>query len=91
MFVVAFPEIAALERDGPAPRPKAPCWSAVIFNAIIILMLVPLALEGSRVPPRQSRGHPCAATWLIYGLGGLIAPFFGIKLIDVVISALHWV
>jgi K+-transporting ATPase ATPase B chain len=89
MFVVAFPEIAALNVMG-LHSPQSAVLSAVIFNAIIILLLVPLALKGVEYRPAKAEVI-LRSNLVIYGLGGLIAPFFGIKLIDVVISALHWV
>ena len=64
--------------------------SAVIFNALIIIALVPLALRGVRF-----RAVGAAAllrrNLLIYGLGGIIAPFIGIKIIDVIITSIHLV
>jgi len=64
--------------------------SAVIFNALIIIALVPLALRGVRF-----RAVGAAAllrrNLLIYGLGGIIAPFIGIKVIDLIVNALHLV
>jgi K+-transporting ATPase ATPase B chain len=64
--------------------------SAVIFNALIIIVLIPLALRGVRY-----RAIGAAAllrrNLLIYGLGGLVAPFIGIKIIDVILNALHLV
>jgi K+-transporting ATPase ATPase B chain len=69
--------------------PESAILSAVIFNALIIIALIPLALKGV-----QYRALPAAQVLqqnlLIYGLGGLIAPFIGIKLIDLTIVALHW-
>jgi K+-transporting ATPase ATPase B chain len=62
--------------------------SAVIFNAIIIVMLIPLALRGVKF-----RAIPAAAmlryNLLVYGLGGIIAPFIGIKIIDLLLVALN--
>jgi len=69
--------------------PESAILSAVIFNALIIVALIPLALKGV-----QYRALPAAQVLqqnlLIYGLGGLIAPFIGIKLIDLAIVAIHW-
>ena len=68
--------------------PESAILSAVIFNALIIVALIPLALRG--VPYRAlPAADVLQRNLLIYGLGGLIAPFFGIKLIDLVISAVH--
>ncbi|MCX6230274.1 MAG: potassium-transporting ATPase subunit KdpB [Bacteroidetes bacterium] len=65
--------------------PQSAILSAVIFNAIIIIMLVPLALKGVRYKP-VSANLALSRNLLIYGLGGLIAPFIGIKLIDILIN-----
>jgi K+-transporting ATPase ATPase B chain len=69
--------------------PESAILSAVIFNALIIIALIPLALKGVRY-----RALPAAQVLqqnlLIYGIGGLIAPFMGIKLIDLAIVTLHW-
>jgi len=62
--------------------------SAVIFNALIIVALIPLALRGVRYRPLGAAAL-LRRNLLIYGLGGIIAPFLGIKAIDVVIRALH--
>ena len=66
--------------------PQSAILSAVIFNALIIVALIPLALRGVRYTPDAARRSCCAATCCIYGLGGIIAPFIGIKLIDLVIQ-----
>jgi K+-transporting ATPase ATPase B chain len=69
--------------------PQSAILSAVIFNALIIVALVPLALRGVRYRPM---GAEALLRWnlLVYGLGGLVAPFIGIKLIDMIITSLHW-
>ena len=68
--------------------PESAILSAVIFNALIIIALIPLALRG--VPYRaQAAGEVLQRNLLIYGLGGLVAPFLGIKAIDLFISAVH--
>jgi potassium-transporting ATPase ATP-binding subunit len=67
--------------------PRSAILSAVIFNALIIVMLIPLALRGVKFIP-TSASHLLRRNLLIYGAGGVIAPFIGIKLIDIVISAL---
>ena len=67
--------------------PQSAILSAVIFNALIIVALIPLALRGVRF--RAAAPRPCcAATCSIYGLGGLVVPFIGIKLIDLVVGGL---
>ena len=62
--------------------------SAVIFNALIIVGLIPLALRGVGYKP-MSAASLLRRNLLVYGVGGLIVPFLGIKLIDVAITALH--
>jgi len=61
--------------------------SAVIFNALIIIALIPLALKGVKYRP-LSAAALLRRNLLIYGLGGIIAPFIGIKIIDVIIHAI---
>ena len=61
--------------------------SAVIFNALIIIALIPLALRGVRFQPLTAAAL-LRRNLLIYGLGGVAAPFFGIKLIDLAVAAL---
>ncbi len=67
--------------------PRSAILSAVIFNAVIIVMLIPLALRGVKFIP-TSAAHLLRRNLLIYGAGGVIAPFIGIKLIDIIITAL---
>jgi K+-transporting ATPase ATPase B chain len=70
--------------------PQSAILSAVIFNALIIIALIPLALKG--VPYRAvGAARLLRDNLLIYGVGGLIAPFLGIKLIDLLLVALHLV
>ena len=70
--------------------PQSAILSAVIFNALIIIALIPLALKG--VPYRAvGAARLLRDNLLIYGVGGLIAPFIGIKLIDLLLVALHLV
>jgi K+-transporting ATPase ATPase B chain len=89
MFVTTYPQLAALNVMGLA-SPSSAILSAVIFNAIIIVFLIPLALKGVAY-----RAIGAAALLrrnvLIYGLGGLIVPFIGIKVIDLLLVALHLV
>jgi len=70
-------------------RPESAILSAVIFNALIIIALIPLALRGVRYRPLGAASL-LRRNLLIYGLGGVIAPFIGIKLIDVLVTFLHW-
>ena len=67
--------------------PQSAILSAVIFNAVIIVALVPLALSGISYRP-QSAAALLRRNLLLYGVGGLVAPFVGIKAIDVVIASL---
>jgi potassium-transporting ATPase ATP-binding subunit len=69
--------------------PESAILSAVIFNALIIVMLVPLALRGVRYRPVGAEGL-LRRNLLIYGLGGIIAPFIGIKLIDLLLQVVHF-
>jgi K+-transporting ATPase ATPase B chain len=85
MFVATYPQLAALNVMG-LRTPQSAVLSAVIFNALIIIALVPLALRGVRYTP-QDAAHMLRRNMLIYGLGGIIAPFPGIWLID---RLIHW-
>jgi K+-transporting ATPase ATPase B chain len=67
--------------------PRSAILSAVIFNAIIIILLVPLALRGVKFMA-VSAAEVLRRNLLIYGIGGIVAPFIGIKLIDMLITAL---
>ena len=86
-FVVAYPELDSLNLMR-LDSPQSAILSAVIFNAIIIVALVPLALRGVAYRPIGASAL-LARNAAIYGLGGLVAPFLGIKLIDLVINALQ--
>jgi len=87
LFVVAYPELEAINIMKLA-SPQSAILSAVIFNALIIIALIPLALKG--VPYRPvGAAALLRRNLLIYGLGGLVAPFIGIKLIDLAVSAIH--
>jgi K+-transporting ATPase ATPase B chain len=86
MFVVVYPEIAPLNLMGLA-SPQSAILSAVIFNALIIVLLIPLALKGVRYRPLGA-GALLRRLLLVYGVGGLIAPFVGIKLIDLMLAGL---
>jgi K+-transporting ATPase ATPase B chain len=66
--------------------PQSAVLSAVIFNAIIIIMLIPLALRGIQYRPMGAAAL-LRRNLLIYGVGGIIAPFIGIKLIDILITS----
>ncbi|WP_308464754.1 potassium-transporting ATPase subunit KdpB [Rathayibacter soli] len=84
MFVGVFPGLQALNIMQ-LHSPSSAILSAVIFNAIIIVLLIPLSLRGVRYRP-ASASRLLNRNLLIYGLGGLIAPFIGIKLIDLIIG-----
>jgi K+-transporting ATPase ATPase B chain len=81
-----FPEIAPLNIMHLA-SPESAILSAVIFNALIIIALIPLALRGVQYRPLGA-GPLLARSLLIYGVGGVIAPFVGIKLIDMLLAAI---
>ena len=85
MFMGVYPQIAPLNIMHLA-SPQSAILSAVIFNAIIIILLIPLALRGVRYRPIGA-GPLLARSLLIYGVGGVVAPFIGIKLVDLVLAA----
>jgi len=87
MLLATFPAISPLNIMG-LHSPQSAILSAVIFNALIIVALIPLALRGVRFRP-LSAAVLLRRNLLIYGLGGLVAPFVGIMLIDLIVSALH--
>ena len=89
MFAVAFPVLMRLNVMGLA-SPQSAILSAIIFNALIIIALIPLSLKGVAFRPIGA-GPLLRRNLLVYGLGGLIIPFAGIKAIDLVVSALHLV
>ncbi len=84
-FVTTYPQLAALNLMGLA-SPASAVLSAVIFNALIIVFLIPLALKGVRYRPLGA-AVVLRRNLLIYGLGGLVVPFIGIKAIDLLIAA----
>jgi K+-transporting ATPase ATPase B chain len=86
MFVAIYPGLQALNVMGLA-TPQSAILSAIIFNALIILTLIPLALRGVKYRP-TSAARMLRRNLLIYGLGGIAVPFVGIKLIDLLVSAL---
>ncbi len=87
MFAAAFPQLEMLNVMH-LRTPESAILSAVIFNALIIIALIPLALRGVRYRPLGAAAL-LRQNLLIYGLGGVVAPFFGIKLIDMAITYLH--
>jgi K+-transporting ATPase ATPase B chain len=88
MFAGTFPVLNALNVMH-LKTPESAILSAVIFNALIIVLLVPLALRGVRYRPVGAEGL-LRRNLLIYGLGGIIVPFIGIKLIDMLLTAVHF-
>jgi K+-transporting ATPase ATPase B chain len=86
IFVVSLPALGALNVMGLA-NPKSAILSAVIFNALIIIALVPLALKGVKYRPIGA-SRLLQRNLLIYGLGGVVAPFVGIKIIDLIVTAI---
>ena len=84
LFMIAIPELAALNIMH-LHSPESAILSAVIFNAIIIPILIPLALRGVQYKPIGASAL-LRRNLLIYGLGGVIAPFVGIKLIDLLVG-----
>jgi len=88
-FALTYPELDSLNIMRLHSSQSA-ILSAVIFNAVIIVFLVPLALKGVRYRP-ASASKLLQDNFLIYGVGGLIVPFLGIKFIDVILVALHLV
>jgi K+-transporting ATPase ATPase B chain len=87
MLMGAFPQIAPLNIMG-LQNPHSAILSAVIFNAVIIVVLIPLALKGVKFRP-LSADALLQRNLLIYGVGGVIIPFIGIKAIDVLVSLAH--
>ncbi|WP_347266699.1 potassium-transporting ATPase subunit KdpB [Paracoccus sp. (in: a-proteobacteria)] len=84
LFVAAYPGLAVLDVMGLGTAQSA-ILSAIIFNALVIVALIPLALKGVSYRP-ASAGALLGRNLLIYGLGGLVAPFIGIKLIDMLVD-----
>jgi len=87
LFLATYPELGVLNVMGLA-SPQSAILSAVIFNALIIVVLIPLALRGVKYRPVGAAAL-LRRNLLVYGLGGLIAPFIGIKLVDMAVSALN--
>ena len=86
MFMLAIPEMGVLNIMGLA-SPTSAILSALIFNAIIIPCLIPLAMKGVKYRPMSS-SKMLVRNLMIYGVGGIITPFVGIKIIDLIISPL---
>ncbi len=86
IFVVSLPAFGALNVMH-LGNPRSAILSAVIFNALIIVTLIPLALRGVRYRPIGA-GKLLQRNLLIYGLGGVIAPFAGIKIVDLIVTTI---
>ena len=87
LFVATYPELQTLNIMH-LSTPQSAILSAVIFNALIIIALIPLALKGVAYRP-VGAATLLRRNLLIYGLGGILVPFAGIKLVDIVVTALH--
>jgi K+-transporting ATPase ATPase B chain len=89
MFMVVFPQLAIINVMH-LRSPESAILSAVIFNALIIVALIPLALRGVKYRPMSAAALLQRNLW-VYGMGGIVAPFVGIKLIDMIIASIHLV
>jgi K+-transporting ATPase ATPase B chain len=87
MFLVFYPQLGALNIMHLA-SPQSAILSAIIFNALIIIALIPLALRGVTYRP-VGAASVLRRNLLVYGLGGIIAPFVGIKVIDLFVTTVH--
>src|SRR4029453_7722740 len=87
MFILAFPQLSALNVMRLA-TPQSAILSAVVFNAVGIIALIPLALRGITYKPLGAAAI-LRRNLLIYGIGGVLVPFVGIKLIDVLLVAMR--
>jgi K+-transporting ATPase ATPase B chain len=86
IFIAFYPQLGTLNLMGLA-SPASAILSAIIFNALIIVALIPLALHGVHYQP-SSAAALLRRNLLLYGLGGIIVPFAGIKAIDLLVSAI---
>jgi K+-transporting ATPase ATPase B chain len=87
MFLAFYPQLNVLNIMN-LSSPQSAILSAIIFNALIIIALIPLALKGVRYRA-VGAGALLRRNLMIYGLGGIIIPFIGIKAIDLIVAALH--
>ena len=87
MFAIAYPAMTALNVMR-LSTPQSAILSAVIFNALVIVALIPLALRGVRYVPKGAN-RVLFENVMLYGVGGILVPFIGIKLIDMILAALH--
>ena len=88
IFLAAYPQLSSLNILN-LRTPESAILSAVIFNAVIIVLLIPVALRGVRYRPTTAAAL-LRRNVLIYGVGGVIAPFAGIKLIDILLSVVGY-
>jgi K+-transporting ATPase ATPase B chain len=88
IFLTAYPQLSALNILN-LRTPESAILSAVIFNALIIVALIPVALRGVRYRPTTAAAL-LRRNVLIYGVGGVIAPFVGIKIIDILLSVVGY-
>lgn len=86
MFLAFYPQLGVLNVMG-LSSPQSAILSAIVFNALIIVALIPLSLRGVKYRA-VGAGALLSRNLLIYGLGGIVVPFIGIKAIDVAITAL---
>ncbi|MBP0573244.1 potassium-transporting ATPase subunit B, partial [Mycobacterium tuberculosis] len=87
LFVTAYPGLKVLDVMN-LGTPQSAILSAIIFNALVIVALIPIALKGVAYRP-ASAATLLTRNLLIYGVGGLIVPFIGIKAVDIVVDLLH--
>ena len=87
MFLASYPQLGVLNIMH-LTSPQSAILSAIIFNALIIIALIPLALKGVAYRPIGA-GALLRRNLMIYGVGGIIIPFIGIKAIDLAVAALH--
>lgn len=89
LFITDIPQLQSLNVMGLA-SPKSAILSALIFNAIIIPLLIPIAMKGAKYKAMDAN-KLLSRNLLIYGFGGVVVPFIGIKIIDMIVAALHLV
>jgi K+-transporting ATPase ATPase B chain len=87
LFVATYPQLNTLNVMK-LHSPQSAVLSAVIFNALVIVALIPLALRGVKFRPLSAAAILRRNVW-VYGVGGIVVPFVFIKLIDLVLTALH--
>jgi K+-transporting ATPase ATPase B chain len=86
MFLAFYPQLGVLNVMHLA-TPESAILSAIIFNALIIVALIPLALRGVQYKPR-SASHILGRNLMVYGIGGIVLPFIGIKAVDIIVNAI---